>query len=414
MDESTVNKSRTISHGPEVVERLVSVVQELSLARELKTIMEIVRHAARELTGADGATFILREGGFCYYADEDAISPLWKGKRFPMEHCISGWAMLNRQAARIEDIFSDPRIPVEAYRPTFVKSLAMVPIRTADPIGAIGNYWATRHEPTDREVKILQALADITSVAMENVRVYSELEQRVLERTAELEAATNEMESFSYAVSHDLRAPLRAIRGFSESLLEECGQALDRDCLDYLNRIQRASDRMNHLIEGLLSLARLSRQSIQIESVDLSQLAREIASELQAGAPTRRAAFNIAKGLKAEGDSALLRAALENLLSNAWKFSATQMEAKIEFGIERNAVGSVYFVRDNGVGFDMTMTEKLFTPFQRMHTEKEFAGSGIGLATVQRIIQRHGGQIWAEAAVDQGATFYFTLGLINR
>lgn len=172
----------------QAMEQLVEVVQLLSLARDLPTVMDIVRHAARKLTGADGATFVLRDNGKCFYAEEDAISPLWKGQRFPMSACISGWAMLNRQAAVIEDIYADPRIPADAYRPTFVRSLAMVPIRTIDPVGAIGNYWAMQHLPTPEQVKVLQALADTTAVAMENVRVYEELEQRVQQRTSELQS----------------------------------------------------------------------------------------------------------------------------------------------------------------------------------------------------------------------------------
>ena len=170
------------------MEQLVEVVQHLSLARDLPTVMDIVRHAARKLTGADGATFVLRDNGKCFYAEEDAISPLWKGQRFPMSACISGWAMLNKQPAVIEDIYADPRIPADAYRPTFVRSLAMVPIRTIDPVGAIGNYWATQHLPSPEQLKVLQALADVTAVAMENVRVYEELEQRVQQRTSELQS----------------------------------------------------------------------------------------------------------------------------------------------------------------------------------------------------------------------------------
>ncbi|MGA8225170.1 MAG: diguanylate cyclase, partial [Xanthobacteraceae bacterium] len=170
-----------------------------------------MRAAARELTGADGATFVLRDNGYCYYADENAISPLWKGKRFPMEACISGWAMLNRKPAFIEDIYQDARIPHEAYRPTFVKSLAMVPIRTLDPVGAIGNYWATMREPSEQEVRLLQALADSTAVAMENVQVYRELEQRVEARTAELQAANQEIRTLSLT---DELTGLRNRRGF--------------------------------------------------------------------------------------------------------------------------------------------------------------------------------------------------------
>ena len=168
------------------MQRLVRAVQELSMARDLESVQRIVRTTARELTGCDGATLVLREQDQCFYADEDAIAPLWKGKRFPLETCISGWAMLNGKPAVIRDIYSDPRVPHEAYRPTFVKSLVMVPIRALDPVGAIGNYWAAEHLASDEEVALLQALADSTSVALENVRVLAELEQRVRDRTAEL------------------------------------------------------------------------------------------------------------------------------------------------------------------------------------------------------------------------------------
>jgi diguanylate cyclase (GGDEF)-like protein len=189
----------------------VRAVQELSLARDLATIQEIVRIAAREITSCDGATFVLRDNGFCFYADEDAIAPLWKGKRFPLEICVSGWAMLNRKPAVISDIYADNRIPHEAYRPTFVKSLVMVPIRSMNPIGAIGNYWATPYEPTAAEVELLQSLADSTAIALENVQVYSELEARVQMRTAELQKAKEEIEQLS--LTDDLTG-LNNRRGF--------------------------------------------------------------------------------------------------------------------------------------------------------------------------------------------------------
>jgi diguanylate cyclase (GGDEF)-like protein len=179
-DSDALPYSRATKH-------LIGVIQELSLARSLETVMAIVRVAARELTHADGASFVLRDKDQCFYADENAIAPLWKGQRFPMKICIGGWTMNHRQPAIIEDIYGDDRIPFAAYQPTFVKSLAMVPIRALDPIGAIGVYWATRHQPTPDEVAILQALADTTAVALENVQVYTELEQRVQDRTAELE-----------------------------------------------------------------------------------------------------------------------------------------------------------------------------------------------------------------------------------
>lgn len=182
---------------PPGMEYLLRVIQELSLTHDLNTLQEIVRQAARRLTGCDGATFVLRDGDQCFYADEDAIEPLWKGRRFPLEACISGWSMLNRAQAVIPDIFIDARIPLDAYRPTFVKSLVMVPIRRSDPVGAIGNYWAIPHEPSHDEVQLLQALADSTSIALENIQMYRDLEDKVCERTQELEQALEQIRHLS-------------------------------------------------------------------------------------------------------------------------------------------------------------------------------------------------------------------------
>lgn len=395
-------------HNP--TEHLVNVIQELSLARDLETVMEIVRHAARELTGADGATFVLRDHDLCFYAEEDAIAPLWKGKRFPMSACISGWAMLNRQTAVIEDIYIDDRIPVDAYRPTFVKSLAMVPIRTSDPVGAIGNYWARQHMPTEEEVRLLEALANSTSIAMENVRVYSELEQRVQERTAQLEAANKELEAFSYSVSHDLRSPLRHVDGFSKTLLTRYSEHLDDMGRDYLQRIRKAALRMNQLIEDLLQLSRITRSQVNKATVDLTGIAREIVSGLKENDPGRQVELVLEDGVTANGDPRLLRVVLENLLSNAWKYTSRKPRARIAFGFKSTAPEhAIYYVQDDGAGFDMTYADKLFGAFQRLHSEAEFPGIGVGLATVGRIIHKHGGRIWAEAATDAGATFFFTL-----
>ncbi len=392
------------------VERLVSVVQELSLARDLETIMAIARHAARELTGADGATFVLRDNGQCYYADEESIAPLWKGRRFPMETCISGWAMLNKQPAVIEDIYTDERIPHDAYRPTFVKSLVTVPIRTRDPIGAIGNYWADRHHPTDQEVELLQALANTTAVAMENVEMYLDLENRVKERTLELELANKELESFSYAVSHDLRAPLRHVQGFSNALLEDCAGDLNEAGQAHLERICRAVRRMDQLIEDLLSLSRAAQAPVRKTNVDLSRMARDIVSELRSETPDRNVELVIAEDLAARGDQRLLHVVLTNLLSNAWKFTGKRDNARIEVSRGAPADGETTFcVRDNGAGFDMKYAEKLFSVFQRLHSDRDFPGTGVGLATVQRIIHKHGGRIWAESTPGEGAAFYFTL-----
>lgn len=390
------------------LERLVNAVQELSRARSLEAIREIVRHAARELAGADGATFVLREGEKCHYVDEDAIAPLWKGQRFPLTSCISGWAMLHRQPAVIPDIYKDPRIPHDAYRPTFVKSLVMVPIRDRDPLGAIGTYWATPHAASEHEVAVLRALANTTSVAMENVRVYAELEERVRERTQRLEAANRELETFSYSVAHDLRAPLRAINSFAVVLSELSD---DARITDIASRIGRAGERMSRLVDDLLRLAQISRKAVSPEQVDLSALARAVLESLQASHPQRAVAIHVHETPPAFADAGLLLVVLENLLGNAWKFTGKlrPAQARIEFGSVAGRQPVTYFVRDNGVGFDATHASGLFTPFFRMHGETEFPGSGIGLATVQRIVERHGGRTWVEAMPDRGATFYFTL-----
>jgi light-regulated signal transduction histidine kinase (bacteriophytochrome) len=242
-------------------------------------------------------------------------------------------------------------------------------------------------------------------------RLNAELERRVAERTLELQAANAELEAFCSSVAHDLRAPLRGIEGFSAALFEDCRGRLDQHSLGYLERIRKATARMGQLIDDLLALSRVSRAELRRQKVDLTALAWEVVADLRRADPERRAEVIIADGLSASGDLQLLHAALENLLGNAWKYSSKQPQARIEMGCRGEQHGQpVYFVKDNGAGFEMKYAGKLFKPFQRLHSVSEFPGAGVGLATVQRIIRRHGGDIWAESGVGQGATFYFTLG----
>lgn len=258
---------------------------------------------------------------------------------------------------------------------------------------------------------------NVNRMSQQLANLYQELQQELVERkrveeqlaqhTVTLEATNRELETFSYSVSHDLRSPLRSIDGFSLALLEDCAPKLDEEGKSYLHRIRAASQRMAQLIDALLALSRLTRSKISYAPVDLSALARAISSSLQEMEPERRVELVIADGLAASGDEKLLRAMLENLLGNAWKFTSKSPQARIEFGITEHSGKQVFFVRDNGVGFDMEYVGKLFGAFQRLHSDAEFEGTGIGLATVQRIVHRHGGVIWAEGAVGQGATFYF-------
>ena len=392
--------------GQESMLLLVDVVQKLSLARGLDQIIEIVRKAARQLTGCDGATFVLRDGPYCYYADEDAISPLWKGQRFPLETCISGWAMLNAKSAIIPDIYQDSRIPHAAYRPTFVRSLAMVPIRSYAPIGAIGNYWASHHQCTPQEQMLLEALANTTAVAMENVDVYQNLERQVRDRTRELQTANQELEAFSSAVSHDLRAPLRSMSADLDMARDHAG-VLPAESVE---RLRESTTHMGALIDDLLRLSRISRAELEIEHTDLSSIASKIMTRLRNAEPQRDAQITIQPGLTAQADAGLIGVVLENLLSNAWKYSSKREVSRIEFSsYQDDACRVVYRVHDNGAGFDANYADRLFKPFARLHDVRQFPGVGIGLATVQRIVQRHGGAIWATSDGRSGAQFMFTL-----
>ncbi len=254
---------------------------------------------------------------------------------------------------------------------------------------------------------------DITKreLAEEEVRrLNTELDQRMRERTIELEANNRELESFAYSISHDLRAPLRGIDGWSFALLEDYGGRLDERATQYLNQVRAEAQRMGQMIDDLLQLSRITRAPMEPGPVDLTAIAQSVAAKLQEAQPDRRMEFAIQPGLTANGDSRLLELALTNLLGNATKFTGRRDLAVIEFGCTQQGGEPAFYVRDNGVGFDLALAAKLFHGFQRLHKPSDFPGAGIGLATVQRIIHRHGGKLWAESQVDQGATFYFTLG----
>ena len=386
------------------MEQLVRVVQQLALTRDVAAILAIVRRAARELTGADGAAVVLRDADHDYRADEDPIAPPGDGEPMPPTGRIGGWALRQRETVALDDIAGDDHVPAE-LRASALRSLVSVPLHRLGRSGAITAFWTTRHHASDSELRLLDALGDATAVAMSNVELWTRLESRLTERAAQLEATNRELEAFSYAVSHDLRAPLRAIRGFSQILVEDHAEALGAG-RRYLDRIRDASGRMAILIDDLLRFSQLASSELDRRGFDLAAQARDVIDELRAAEPDRQVDVAIPAALPAHGDARLVRVVIENLLRNAWKFTARRPTAQIEVGARDGA----FFVRDNGAGFDAARADKLFTPFHREHAAADFEGHGVGLATAQRVVHRHGGRIWADSAPDRGATFHFTLG----
>jgi len=259
------------------------------------------------------------------------------------------------------------------------------------------------------ETRLLNAYQEVEQKVVERTLELRQREEELMQRANDLAAANTELKTFSYSISHDLRAPLRAMKSFSSILLADFSDTLDAVGKDLLIRINSAADKMDELIDDMLSLSKISRQEMNLQQIDMSAIAGVVVNELRQAEPERKADMVIAQELKATGDARLIRVALSNLFGNAWKYTNKTPVAQIEFGAMEKAGKKVYFIRDNGVGFDMAQSHKLFTPFLRLHSENEFPGTGIGLAIVNRVIQRHGGCIWGKSEIGKGATFCFTL-----
>jgi signal transduction histidine kinase len=387
------------------VARLLAAIHRLSTARDVAAVMEVVRTSARELTGADGVTFVLREGNLVHYAEENAVGPLWKGRRFPAEMCISGWAIAHRQTVVIEDIYADPRIPHDAYGPTFVRSLAMTPVRVADPLGAIGAYWASHHRATEREVWVLEALAATAGVALENAYL-----------AARLHEAIGDRDDFLAMVSHELKAPLTP--AFAAVQLVKtlvAGGEPSADVLaPYVDMAETALGRLSRLVSDLLEVAQLPRGGLTLQRapVDLAELVDEVLAVQLATTPDCGVdvAVDVRHPVRGHWDRVRLRRVLSHLLGNALKFGAG---SPVRVALEVVDDEAVLVVADQGPGIRAEDQERIFERFVRAASAATTSGFGLGLWLVREIVEAHGGRIGLTSVEGAGSTFRVTLPLGN-
>lgn len=392
--------------------RLIAIVQELSFARTVERVHDIVKRAARELARADGATFVLRDGDQCHYVDEDAIGPLWKGKRFPMSACISGWAMLRRTPAIVDDITHDERIPIEAYRPTFVKSLAMVPIRATDPIGAIGVYWAGKHRAAEDELCLLQALADTTSLALENVALYAALD----EARARAEAASELKDQFLATISHELRTPMNAIVGWTSLMANDSLDA--EETREAAQTVLRSARAQTKLIDDLLDISQLvsGKARLALAPVDPLPVIEFALAEIAPLAAQKRVRVvaQLARDTsRLSADAARVRQIVWHLVSNAVKF--TPVDGEVRVTLARDGARAEICVTDTGEGIAAEFLPHVFDRFRQEDgsSTRRAGGMGLGLAFVKHLAELHGGSVRAESGgKGTGAKFTVTLPLV--
>jgi len=381
------------------LDSLLETVTALASARTLDDVTRIVRSSARELTRADGVSFVLKEDGNCFYADEDAIGPLWKGSRFPLNTCISGWAMLNREIVVVPDIYLDARIPHEVYRPTFVKSLAMVPVREDDPIGAIGAYWAQPHEATLQEQQVLQAIANAAALALRNIELDASL-HRSVEREREAreraERANELKDDFLATLSHELRTPLHVIQSWIWQLnRSEQPPALKKA----LEVIERNVNLQSRLVEDLLDVSRAVTGRLQLNTrlVDLASACMSVVEVLRLSARAKNIQLDIQQETSTFiwGDADRVQQILWNVLNNAIKF--TPNDGRIVVKISRSNRQACVIVEDTGIGIDPEFLPFMFDRFRQADpgSTRRFGGMGLGLTIVKELIQLHGGTVKA-------------------
>ncbi len=398
-----------------VIKASQAIAVEIELAPLLKRMLQIILENA----GAQRGVLLLEENGDWMVKAEGTVDSneveLLQGEKIrdslKIPTSLIAYVVQSHQNMVLDDAAAGQFSEDPYIRKNKVRSVLCLQLANRGKLNGIlylENNLIARAFTADR-LELLNLLSAQMAISIDNAHLYGNLEAEVNKRTRQLEEINQELESFSYSVSHDLRAPLRSLQGFSQALLEDYGDQLNAEGRGFLQRIIEANVQMRLIIDSLLQLSRVTRQEMQLETIDLSEMARQIADRLHESQPERVIDWVIMPGVSVRGDSGLLWIVMENILGNAFKFTGKHERAKIEFGCLIQQGERVYYVRDDGAGFDMAYVNKLFNPFERLHTHSEFEGTGIGLATVRRIIQRHGGRIWAESIAHHGATFFFTL-----
>lgn len=394
--------------------RLIKAIQDLSQAYSVDEIAKVVRNAARDVVKSDGATFVLLEREMCYYVEEDAIGPLWKGKRFPAETCISGWAMRNKQQVKVPDIYVDERIPHDAYRPTFVKSLVMTPVRVASPIAAIGTYWAINYDASEAECAYLQSLANMTSIALDNVKYIQELqslnqdlEEKVLQRTEEVSKANEELRQLARVVSHELQQPLRMITSHLGMLNARYSGRLEADADEFIANVVTNAKTVERMLDSLWIYARVNGAAHGVERVDFNDLfdagvfaVRDLVSSKEA------TITKIGTLPTLTANRTQLGYLLQQLFENAI-IHGGGTQPMVELSAEHRDNEWIFVVKDKGRGFDMIDAQRIFEMFSKL--DRQSSGSGMGLSICRKVIEAHGGRMWVQSEPERGSSFYFSL-----
>ncbi|HET7536277.1 MAG TPA: ATP-binding protein [Candidatus Didemnitutus sp.] len=391
--------------------RLIQTIQGLTGASHVERIFELVRQTARALVPCDGTLIALRDGDYYRVIEEDSVQPLWRGRRLPVEGSIEGWVMRQRAAVAVADVAADVRLAQDLYRGTFVKSLAMAPIRSHDPLGTIGLYWARPHQATSEELDLLQALADVTAFAYEGLQLQIGLEQRMDERLQELDSTRSDLENVAQWLLQELRAPWRQLEDVIRS--QGSPQAAPIEKAQLAQIVDRGCRQFDALAEGIGNFLRSGRTPLRREQIDTTMLVKSVWRELDDREGVR-GELRLSLLPAVYADRALLRTVFLHLLSNARKFGAKRALPTVEVTSQEENDETVFVVTDHGIGCDLRKATRLFSMLQRYHPASEFPGAGAGLAIAQRVVQRHGGRIWAKSQPGEGMAIYFTMPYRDR